>query len=166
MITNSASKVPACGTSTPKRRWLIMSDPAMPQPHPGPVPGLPADRGLSLSAPRVLVVEDEMTVAMLIEDMVSELAYEVAAVVPRLEDAMRLLDSDSFDLAMLDVHLNGKTVFPFAEALQEREIPFLFATAYGARGLPEEFRDHLVLQKPFGPVELRRALMELSARSA
>jgi hypothetical protein len=55
-------------------------------------------------------------------------------------------------------------VFPFATALQEREVPFLFATAYGARGLLEEFRGHLVLQKPFGPVELRRALMELSGR--
>lgn len=138
----------------------------MPMPNPGPVPGLPADHGLRVAAPRVLVVEDEMTVAMLIEDMVSELAYEVAAVVPRLEDAMRLLDSDTFDLAMLDVHLNGKTVFPFAEALEEREIPFLFATAYGVRGLPQEFQDHLVLQKPFGPVELRRALMDLSARAA
>ena len=126
-------------------------------------PGLPADHSpLGLIAPRVLVVEDEMTVAMLIEDMVSELAYEVAAVVPRLEDAMRLLDSDSFDLAMLDVHLNGKTVFPFASELEQREIPFLFATAYGARGIPAEFRHHLVLQKPFGPVELRRALIDLS----
>jgi len=120
---------------------------------------------MRLSAPRVLVVEDEMTVAMLIEDMVAELAYEVAAVVPRLEDAMRLLDSDSFDLAMLDVHLNGKTVFPFAAELQAREIPFLFSTAYGPRGIPEEFRSHLVLQKPFGPVELRRALMDLSRRA-
>jgi CheY-like chemotaxis protein len=138
-----------------------MNEIAMPQPE--PVPGLPADHGLRLGAPRVLVVEDEMTVAMLIEDMVGELAYEVAAVVPRLEDAMRLLDSDSFDLAMLDVHLNGKTVFPFAAALEEREIPFLFATAYGPRGIPEEFQDRLVLQKPFGPVELRHALMELSA---
>jgi CheY-like chemotaxis protein len=126
-------------------------------------PGLPADHSsLGLMAPRVLVVEDEMTVAMLIEDMVSELAYEVAAVVPRLEDAMRLLDSDSFDLAMLDVHLNGKTVFPFASELEAREIPFLFATAYGARGIPAEFRHHVVLQKPFGPVELRRALIDLS----
>ena len=133
-------------------------------PCPGPVPGLPADHGLRLMAPRVLVVEDEMTVAMLIEDMVSELAYEVAAVVPRLEDAMRMVDSETFDLAMLDVHLNGKTVFPFAEALKEREIPFLFATAYGPRGLPEEYQDNLVLQKPFGPVELKRALMELSSR--
>ena len=137
-----------------------------PQSHRTLTPGLPADRTpMRLRAPRVLVVEDEMTVAMLIEDMVSELAYEVAAVVPRLEDAMRLLDSESFDLAMLDVHLNGKTVFPFAAELQARDIPFLFATAYGPRGIPEEFRGHLVLQKPFGPVELRRALMALSGRA-
>lgn len=134
-------------------------------PHP-PAAGLPADRtSLRLAAPRVLVVEDEMTVAMLIEDMVGELAYDVAAVVTRLEDAMRLLDSDTFDLAMLDVHLNGKTVFPFAAALEEREIPFLFATAYGPRGIPQEFQNHLVLQKPFGPVELRRALMDITGRA-
>jgi CheY-like chemotaxis protein len=143
-----------------------MSDLAMPLPPPGTTPGLPADHGLRLLAPRVLVVEDEMTVAMLIEDMVGELAYEVAAVVPRLEDAMRMLDNDTFDIAMLDVHLNGKTVFPFAAALEEREIPFLFATAYGPRGIPEEFREHPVLQKPFGPVELRRALIDLGARAA
>ena len=136
----------------------------MPLPRSGPGPRLLADHSLRLAAPRVLVVEDEMTVAILIEDIVNELAYEVAALVPRLEDAMRMVDSDTFDLAMLDVHLNGKTVFPFAEALKEREIPFLFATAYGPRGLPEEYRDHPVLQKPFGPVELKRALMELSAR--
>ena len=117
--------------------------------------------GPRMAVPRVLVVEDEMTVALLIEDMVSELAFEVAGVIPRLEDAMRVLDSDTFDLAMLDVHLNGKTVFPFAAELEAREIPFLFATAYGPRGIPEEFRGHIVLQKPFGPVELRRALVEL-----
>ena len=146
-----------------------MSNPAIPLPQHGsqrgPTPGLPADHtSLRLMAPRVLVVEDEMTVALLIEDMVSELAYEVAAVVPRLEDAMRLLDSETFDLAMLDVHLNGKTVFPFAAALALREIPFLFATACGAGGIAEEFRTNLVLQEPFGPVELRRALMELYGR--
>ena len=140
-----------------------MSELALPLPPVARTPGL-EDHGLRLLAPRVLVVEDEMTVAMLIEDMVGELAYEIAGVVPRLEDAMRLVDSDSFDLAVLDVHLNGETVFPFAAALEERDIPFLFATAYGPRGIPEEFRDRPVLQKPFGPVELRRALMELSGR--
>jgi CheY-like chemotaxis protein len=128
----------------------------------GPLPVPPPN--LKLAAPRVLVVEDEMTVAMLIEDMVSELAYEVAAVVTRLEDAMRLLDNDLFDLALLDVHLNGKTVFPFAAELEEREIPFLFVTAYGQRGMPQEFLDHRVLQKPFGSVELRSAMMHLSGR--
>jgi CheY-like chemotaxis protein len=147
------------------KRWDCMSDSATPS-ETGPTPGLPADHSdLRPAAPRVLVVEDEMTVAMLIEDMVSELAYEVAAVVPRLEDAMRLLDSDSFDFAMLDVHLNGKTVFPFAAELKARDIPFMFATAYGPRGIPEEFRGHPVLQKPFGPTELRRALAELSGRA-
>jgi CheY-like chemotaxis protein len=117
-----------------------------------------------LIAPRVLVVEDEMTVALLIKDMVDELAYEVAAVVPRLREAMQMLDSETFDLAMLDVYLNGNTVFPFAAELADREIPFLFATAYGPSGIPREFRGHPILQKPFGPVELRRALTELSGR--
>ena len=146
------------------RRWIGMNILATNLTPSGPAPGLPATHTpLRLVAPRVLVVEDEMTVALLIEDMVSELDYEVAAIVPRLEDAMRLLDSESFDLAMLDVHIEGKTVFPFAAELEARDIPFLFATAYGPRGIPEEFRGHLVLQKPFGPVELRRALMELAA---
>lgn len=141
-----------------------MNEPIAPLPRRGPIPGLPADHTpLRLIAPRVLVVEDEITVALLIEDMVHELAYEVAGIVSRLEDAMRLLDSETFDLAMLDVHLNGKMVYPFAAELEAREIPFLFATAYGARGIPEEFNSHLVLQKPFGPVELRRALVQLSA---
>ena len=119
---------------------------------------------LKTAAPRVLVVEDEMTVAMLIEDMVNELSFEIAAVVPRLEDAMRLVDSDDFDVAMLDVHLNGKTVFPFAAELDKRGVPYLFATAYGGRGIPEQFKDHMVLEKPFGPLELGRALLRLTGR--
>jgi CheY-like chemotaxis protein len=144
-------------------RWIRMSSFALPR-IPSCDNGFVQDNDVQLAAPRVLVVEDEMTVAMLIEDMVGELAYEVAGVVTRLEDAMSLVDSDSFDFAMLDVHLNGKTVFPFASELQARDIPFLFATAYGPRAIPEEFRGHQVLQKPFGPVELRRALVALGGR--
>jgi len=128
-------------------------------------PGIGVPPSLRLASPRILVVEDEMTVAMLIEDMVNELSYEISAVVPRLEDAMRLLDSDDFDVAMLDVHLNGKTVFPFAEELDKRGIPYLFATAYGGRGIPEPFQGHPVLEKPFGPLELGRALGALTGRA-
>jgi len=120
---------------------------------------------LRMTTPRVLVVEDEMTVAMLIEDMVHELSFEIAGVVPRLEDAMRMANSDEFDVAMLDVHLNGKTVFPFAAMLDRRGIPYLFATAYGARGIPPEFRDHPVLEKPFGPLDLSRTLLHLTGRA-
>ena len=147
-----------------RRRWTAMSEPAIPLSRPRPIPGLPSGSlPLRLIAPRVLVVEDEMPVALLIEYMVGELAYEIAAIVPRLEDAMQYKDSESFDLAILDVHLDGKMVFPFAAELELREIPFLFVTAYGPRGVPQEFRHHHILQKPFGPLELRRALMELPA---
>jgi CheY-like chemotaxis protein len=136
-----------------------MSDPAPSLYRPRPT--LPPTVPLRLIAPRVLVVEDEMAVALLIEDMIAELAYETAAIVPRLEEAMEYREGDNFDLAILDVHLNGKMVFPFAAELEERDIPFLFVTAYGPRGVPEEFRHHHILQKPFGPLELRRALMDL-----
>jgi CheY-like chemotaxis protein len=128
-------------------------------------PDLDFPPDLRTACPRILVVEDEMTVAMLIEDMVNELSFEIAGVVPRLEDAMRLADSDDFDVALLDVHLNGKTVFPFAAELDKRGIPYLFATAYGGRGIPTEFRGHLVLEKPFGPLELSRALLTLTGRA-
>ena len=144
----------------PSPRWHRMRPVS---PH--PALDYPPNGGLQLAAPRVLVVEDEMTVAMLIEDMVNELAFEIAGVVPRLEDAMRLADSDDFDVAMLDVHLNGKTVFPFAAELDKRGIPYLFATAYGGRGIPSEFRGRLVLEKPFGPLELSRALLALTGRA-
>ena len=130
-----------------------------------PTPQFSPAHDTRLTAPRVLVVEDDMTIALLIEDIICELSFEVAAVVPRLKDAMRLLDSETFDMAMLDVHLNGEVVFPFAAGLEAREIPFLFATADGRREIPAAFAAHLVLQKPFAPAELRRALLTVSGLS-
>jgi len=114
-----------------------------------------------MSRRRVLVVEDEMVVAMLVEDMITELGYEVAAVVSRVEDAMALADSGNFDVAVLDVHLNGKLIFPFADALSKRQIPFMFATGYGERGIPPHHAKCPVLQKPFRAEDLERALVRL-----
>jgi DNA-binding response OmpR family regulator len=131
-------------------------------PSPATQTGLPPS--LRVAAPRILVVEDEMIVAMLIEDMVNELSFELAGVVSRLEDAMRLADSEDFDAAMLDVRLHGKTVFPFARELEKRDLPFLFATGQGGQAIPPDFRNHIVLQKPFGPLELGRALLSLTGR--
>ena len=117
-----------------------------------------ADRRL-----RILIVEDEMLVAMNIEDMLLDLGHEVAGLASRLEPALSLAREATFDVAMLDVNLAGEASFPVADALRERGIPFLFATGYGRPGLEERFRDCPILQKPFRSVELGAALAGLVA---
>ena len=105
---------------------------------------------------RILLVEDEIIVALFMEDILAEFGYEVAGVVSHLDQAMaREMD---FDLAVLDVHINGKSVFDFADRLGQNGIPFVFATGYGERGVPERFAGRPVLQKPFSPEDLRQAL--------
>src|ERR1700743_2182895 len=95
--------------------------------------------------PRVLIVEDEIIVALFLEDLLAELGYDVAGVASRVDEAMAR-ESD-YHLAVLDVHLNGKPVFEFADRLAARGTPFLFATGYGERGIPERHRGRPVLQK-------------------
>jgi CheY-like chemotaxis protein len=112
---------------------------------------------------RVLVIEDEMLIGMLLEDMLVDLGYGVAGVVPKLDDALAAARGDSFDLAILDVHLHGQSVFPVADLLVERGVPFVFATGYGERGLPDAYRGRPVLQKPFAKDDLERALRNLFA---
>lgn len=107
---------------------------------------------------RVLIVEDEMLIGMLLEDMLADLGHEVVAVVPRLKDALAAVQSKTFDLAILDVHLQGESAFPVADALIARNVPFVFATGYGERGLPEAYRERPVLQKPFARDDLERVL--------
>ena len=110
---------------------------------------------------RVLVVEDEMLIGMLLEDMLSDLGHEVAAIVPRLKEALAAVDRETYDLAILDVHLHGESAFPVAEALIAKGTPFVFATGYGERGLPENYRGRPVLQKPFAKDDLERVLNKL-----
>ena len=112
---------------------------------------------------RILVVEDEMLIGMLLEDMLGDLGHEVAAIVPRLKEALAAVERESFDLAILDVHLHGGSAFPVAEALIAKSVPFIFATGYGERGLPESYRGRPVLQKPFAKDDLERVLKTLGA---
>jgi CheY-like chemotaxis protein len=109
---------------------------------------------------KILVVEDEMMVAMLIEDMLGDLGCETVGPVGRLEEALSMAEQCSVDAAVLDVNLNGRETYPVAEALQRRGIPFIFATGYGAAGLSQRFRDAPTLQKPFQERELARLLAE------
>jgi CheY-like chemotaxis protein len=111
---------------------------------------------------RILVVEDEMLVAMNIEDMLLELGHEVAGLASRLGPALALARESRFDAAMLDVNLAGEPSFPVADLLAERGIPFLFATGYGRQGIEERFHACPILQKPFRAAELGAALAGLA----
>jgi CheY-like chemotaxis protein len=119
--------------------------------------------GSAPSKRNVLVVEDEMLIGMLLEDMLTDMGHQVAAIVPRLKEALAAVDRGGFDLAILDVHLHGESAFPVAEALIGKNVPFVFATGYGERGLPENYRGRPVLQKPFAREDLERVLKTLSA---
>ena len=117
-----------------------------------------------MTKPRVLIVEDEIIVALFMEDIMAEFGYEVAGVVSHLDEAMTR-DAD-YDIAVLDVHLNGRPVFDFADTLAAQGVPFVFATGYGERGIPERHRGRPVLQKPFQPDDLKRALEQCQAARA
>jgi len=112
-------------------------------------------------ATRVLIVEDESLIAMLIEDHLLEFGYEVEPAVATVKEALARIDRGGVDLALLDVNLGGTMSFPVAEALRRRGIPFLFLTGYGRAGLPSEYADCLVLQKPFRRKDLEAHLQQL-----
>jgi CheY-like chemotaxis protein len=82
-------------------------------------------------AKRILVVEDELIIRMLLEDMLGELGYTVAAEAARMDEALEATKNADFDLAILDANLNGQPISPVADALVARGTPFVFATGYG-----------------------------------
>jgi CheY-like chemotaxis protein len=109
---------------------------------------------------RVLVVEDEAMVAMLIEDFLTDLGCVVVGVAGTLASGLKLARDTSIaiDGAMLDINLGGEKVFPIADVLADRGIPFVFATGYGPEGLAPRFAGHSVITKPF-KLEPLRALV-------
>lgn len=107
---------------------------------------------------KVLIVEDESLVAMLVEDMLAELGHEVAAIAGRLEQGVQFANDLVFDLAVLDLNLNGQSSLPIAVILRARAIPVVFATGYGAAGVPEDWLQTPVLQKPFHIEDLIAAI--------
>lgn len=119
--------------------------------------------GSDLRGRRVLVVEDESRIAMLIRDTLEDLGCEVI-LASRLDDARTKADSLDFDVALLDVDLNGESSLPIATRFAARGVRFVLATGYGASTIPEELKHVPVLQKPFLRVELERALLAALAR--
>ena len=107
---------------------------------------------------RVLVVEDESMIRMLLDGMLNDLGHTVAAEAGRIDEAVALAKDADFDIAILDVNLNGQPITPVVEVLVGRGLPFVFATGYGQRGVPEPYRQNPTLQKPFQMEALARAL--------
>jgi CheY-like chemotaxis protein len=112
---------------------------------------------------RVLVVEDEYLIRTLLEDMLSELGYEIAAAVGSMAEASELAANGDFSVAILDVNLGGVEIYPVADILARRGLPFVFATGYGESSLAENYRGHPALQKPFQSEQLKAVLAGLSA---
>jgi CheY-like chemotaxis protein len=115
------------------------------------------------SGRRALLVEDEGAVALLIEDMLAELGFDVVASVARLSEACKVASMEALDFALLDVNLSGEFVFPVARILSQRRIPFLFSTGYGGAGIPEEFRHCSAIAKPFTILQLQETIQSVIA---
>ncbi len=121
-------------------------------------------QGSSAGGKRVLVIEDELMIRMLLQDMLDDLGHTLAGEAGRIDEAVTLARQAEFDIAILDVNLNGEPISPVVEILVERGLPFVFATGYGQRGVPEPYRRTPTLQKPFQADALAQALAAAAPR--
>ena len=113
----------------------------------------------------VFLVEDETMIRMMVAEMLVDLGYSIAGEAGDVDEALRLIETLDFDIAILDVNVNGKVVTPVARAIAARKRPFVFATGYGTQGMPEEFRGRPALQKPFQMETLAR-MVEAALKNA
>lgn len=115
---------------------------------------------------RVLVVEDEPMIRLLLDDMLTDLGYSMAAEAGRLDEALTIAKQGEFDLAILDVNLNGQPITPVVDVLIKRGVPFVFVSGYARRGIPEAHSKIPLLQKPFQADGLARALAAVAPKPA
>ena len=115
----------------------------------------------ALNGRRVLVVKDESLVAMLLETILEDMGCTPIGPASNVDEGLAMArDSARIDAALLDVNVAGRQVFPVAQALKDRGVPFVFSTGYGEGGLPDEWRGNPTIQKPFTEAAVRDALMK------
>jgi CheY-like chemotaxis protein len=115
---------------------------------------------------RVFLVEDEAIIAILMEDPLAELGCDVVATAGELDEAIAAAETGQFDLAFLDVNLRGIPVYPVAEVLRARAIPFAFVTGYGSSGVDAPHLEAPILQKPFQARDLDAVLRLLRSQAS
>jgi CheY-like chemotaxis protein len=112
----------------------------------------------ALSGKRVLVVEDEMTIMLMIVDALLDMGCTSVLSAATVDQAMVRLEAGDIDVALLDINLNGSSSYPVADRLIRLETPFIFSTGYGADRLPSAYDGVVMLRKPYPFRELENAL--------
>ncbi|AAY37423.1 response regulator [Pseudomonas syringae] len=113
------------------------------------------------SHPKVLLVEDETMLAMLMEMMLEDLGFATAYHASTLNDGIEYARNGEYDLAILDINIIGGNSFPIAAAIADRGIPFMFCSGYGRLGIPDAWLNRRCVAKPFSAEQLSEALSEL-----
>jgi CheY-like chemotaxis protein len=113
---------------------------------------------------RVLLVDDEVLIRMMVSDMLNDLGHAVVAEAGELDQSLTLARSSDFDLAILDVNLNGMMIDPVAEAISARRIPFILATGYSSPSVAAKYHQTPRLRKPYGAKDLESAIDHAMAR--
>jgi CheY-like chemotaxis protein len=126
-----------------------------------PHPSAPGQvRNLRRGGRKVLLVEDEAMVALMMSDFISELGFEVVGPYAKVSEAMAAVQADVLDAAVLDINLNGEMVYPVADALKAKKVPFVFVSGYALDGMDQRFSSVPVFQKPVEWAELRKLLVQ------
>ena len=105
-----------------------------------------------------MIVDDEMIVALDLEDMLTELGHQVVETASRVPHGLEIARTCDLDMAILDINVRGVMSFPIATILRERGVQIIFASGYGEQGLIDGFRDAHVLTKPFDLDDLARVV--------
>lgn len=112
----------------------------------------------ALLGKRVLVVEDEPLIGMLLEELLLIFGAQIVGPITHLDQALRLAQAEPLDAAILDVHVDGRPSFAVADILDARGLPYLFATGYGRAALAARYEHIAVLEKPYRAEQLHEAL--------
>ncbi len=111
-----------------------------------------------LEGVRVLIVEDEPMIALVLEDMLDALGVEIVETATTLSEAMAAASSCGLDAAILDINLEGEMSYPAAERLASRGVPFIFVTGYAPETVPPSLANAPVIDKPYRPDAIAAAL--------
>ena len=111
-----------------------------------------------MSPASILLVEDEPLVRMMLVDLIQEIGHRVMVEAGNLDDAYLLAKREEYDLAIIDINLNGMNAGPVAEAVAGRGLPFLFLSGYGSKSIPAKFKGAPWLPKPCSPDTLKQKI--------